>query len=130
MDFSSKPIISSNAPRAIGPYSQAIQIGQFIFVSGQLGIESENGQLKIGVEDQAIQAFKNLEFILQKAGAKLENVVKTTVFLKDMRDFAKVNEIYSYFMKEPYPARSAIQIAELPMQGLVEVEAIAYRPEC
>lgn len=121
-----KRIISTtSAPGAIGPYSQAVQIGDLVYTSGQLGLDPETGQLAEGVEAQAAQALRNVSAILEAAGTGLNHVVKTTVFLKDMNDFVKVNEIYGSFFVEPYPARSAVEVARLPKDGLVEIEVIA-----
>lgn len=124
----SKQVISTTqAPGAIGPYSQAVQIGNLLFASGQLGLIPETGQLAEGVEAQTAQALNNVKAILSEAGLGLEHVVKTTVFLADMNDFAKVNEIYGGFFSQPYPARSAVQVARLPKDGLVEIEVIATK---
>ncbi|MBU5673487.1 RidA family protein [Paenibacillus brevis] len=123
-----KQVISTTqAPGAIGPYSQAVQIGDLLFASGQLGLIPETGQLAEGVEAQTTQALNNVKEILSEAGLGLEHVVKTTVFLADMNDFAKVNEIYGGFFSQPYPARSAVQVARLPKDGLVEIEVIATK---
>ncbi|MNW38807.1 Enamine/imine deaminase [compost metagenome] len=123
-----KQVISTTAaPGAIGPYSQAVQIGDFVFTSGQLGLIPETGQLAEGVEAQAAQSLRNVSAILEAAGSSLDKVIKTTVFLKDMNDFAKVNEIYGSFFAEPYPARSAVEVARLPKDGLVEIEVIAAK---
>ena len=118
-------IIAKNAPAAIGPYSHAVVIGQFVFTSGQLGFDPENGKLKEGVEAQAEQALTNLKTVLEAAGASLESVVKTTVFLADMKDFPLVNKIYGTYFNGDFPARSCVQVAALPAGGLVEVEAVA-----
>ena len=120
-----QPIIAKNAPAAIGPYSHAVVSGQFVFTSGQLGFDPENGKLKEGVEAQAEQALTNLKTVLEAAGASLESVVKTTVFLADMKDFPLVNKIYGTYFNGNFPARSCVQVAALPTGGLVEVEAIA-----
>lgn len=125
--MSKRVISTTQAPGAIGPYSQAIQIGDLLFASGQLGLIPETGQLAEGVEGQTTQALRNVEAILAASGYGLENVVKTTVFLHDMNDFAKVNEIYGGFFQVPYPARSAVQVARLPKDGLVEIEVIATK---
>lgn len=123
-----KQVISTTAaPGAIGPYSQAVQIGEHVFTSGQLGLNPESGELAAGIEAQTEQALRNLGAILEAAGTGLDKVVKTTVFLKDMNDFATVNAIYGRFFSEPYPARSAIEVARLPKDGLVEIEAIAFK---
>lgn len=120
-------IATTAAPGAIGPYSQAVQVGDYIFASGQLGLIPETGQLAEGLEAQATQSLRNVSAILEAAGTGLDQVVKTTVFLKDMNDFARVNEIYGSFFAEPYPARSAVEVARLPKDGLVEIEVIALK---
>lgn len=120
-----KAIKTTKAPGAIGPYSQAIQVNGFVYTSGQLGLNPETGELKENVQEQTHQALKNVAAILEEAGLSLENVVKTTVFLKDMNDFTSVNEIYATYFKGTPPARSAIEVARLPKDGLVEIEAIA-----
>ncbi len=123
-----KEVISTSAaPGAIGPYSQAVQIGDFVFTSGQLGLIPETGELAEGIEGQTLQALRNVSAILEAAGTGLDKVVKTTVFLQNMNDFAKVNEIYGSFFSEPFPARSAVQVARLPKDGLVEIEVIASK---
>ncbi|MNJ61996.1 Enamine/imine deaminase [compost metagenome] len=123
-----KQIISTtSAPGAIGPYSQAVQIGNLVYTSGQLGLIPETGQLAEGVEAQTAQALRNVSAILEAAGTGLNHIVKTTVFLKDMNDFAQVNEVYGSFFVEPYPARSAVEVARLPKDGLVEIEVIATK---
>ncbi|WP_435923813.1 RidA family protein [Paenibacillus sp. DYY-L-2] len=123
-----KQVISTTAaPGAIGPYSQAVQIGDLVFASGQLGLIPGTGDLASGVEAQTEQALRNVIAILEAAGTGLDKVVKTTVFLNDMNDFAKVNEIYGSFFSEPYPARSAVQVARLPKDALVEIEVIASK---
>ena len=121
-----KKVVSTNtAPAAIGPYSQAIISNGFLFVSGQIPIIPESGAIADGIEDQAQQVLKNLSAILSSVGAATENVVKTTIFLKNMDDFATVNTIYaSYFPNNP-PARSTVQVAKLPKDVLIEIEAIA-----
>jgi len=123
-----KIITAENAPQAIGPYSVAVVGGCFLFVSGQLGMDPTNGDLKPSVEAQARQALTNLKTILEAAGADLNAVVKTTVFLQDMADFATVNAVYTEFFTHNPPARSAVQVAALPKGGLVEIEAIAFLP--
>lgn len=116
-----------SAPAAIGPYSQAIQMGDFLFTSGQLGIIPETGELAQGVEAQTEWALKNLGAILSQAGMSYANVLKTTVFVADLADFAKVNAIYQQFFASDYPARSCVQVAALPKGGLVEIECIASK---
>ncbi len=118
-------ILAQNAPAAIGPYSHAVVSGSFVFTSGQLGFDPSTGKLLEGVEAQAEQAFKNLEAVLKASGASLADIVKTTVFLADMKDFPLVNKIYGAHFEGDYPARSCVQVAALPAGGLVEVEAVA-----
>mgnify|MGYP000636280617 FL=1 len=122
-----KTVISTpKAPAAIGPYSQAIQIGQLLFTSGQVPIDPETGAIvEGGIQEQARQSLNNIKAILNAAGTNMGAVVKTTVFLQDMNDFAAMNEVYAQFFQEPYPARSAVQVARLPKDVLVEIEAIA-----
>lgn len=125
-----KKIISTkNAPDAIGPYSQGIEAGGFVFTSGQLGLVPETGEFAGNdVKSQAVQAFENLREILKASDCTLDDVVKTTCFLKNMDDFAIVNEVYTRFLSgENYPARSAVEVAALPKGGLVEIEAIAMK---
>lgn len=121
-----KAIATNEAPGAIGPYSQAVQIGNMIFTSGQLGMNSA-GEFPPTVEEQAKQSLSNVKAILEAAGFSMEQVVKTTVYLQDMTDFASVNEVYATFFSEPYPARSAVEVAKLPKDGLVEIEVIAVK---
>lgn len=121
-------INTTAAPAAIGPYSQAVRAGDFIFTSGQIGLDPVTGKLVEGIEAQTRQALANLAVILEAAGATLENVVKTTIFLTDMGDFQTVNMIYaSEFAADP-PARSTVQVAALPRRALVEIEMVAYAP--
>jgi len=120
-------IHTASAPAAIGPYSQAIQMGNLLFTSGQLGIIPETGELAQGVEAQTEWALKNLGAILVEAGMDYSNVLKTTVFVADLADFAKVNAIYQTFFDGAYPARSCVQVAALPKGGLVEIECIAAK---
>lgn len=116
------------APAAIGPYSQAIQAGDFLFTSGQIGIDPAHGVLAEGLEAQTRQALANLAVILQAAGATFANVVKTTIFLADMADFQAVNAIYAAFFTAAPPARSTVQVAGLPRAARVEIEMVAYLP--
>lgn len=119
-------IATTNAPGAIGPYSQAIKVNGFIFVSGQVGLAPTTGELVDGgVEEQSRQALTNVKNVLAAAGSNLEKVVKTTVFLKDINDFAALNTVYGEFFGEDCPARSAVQVAALPKNALVEIEVIA-----
>ena len=123
-------VISDKAPKAIGPYSAGIRFGPFVFTAGQVGIDRKLGKMvEGGVEAEARQALTNLKSVLEAAGTSLENVVKTTVFLKDMDDYAAVNAIYAEFFTSNYPARSAVAVAGLPAGTQVEIEAIASMPE-
>lgn len=124
-----KPISTNNAPAAIGPYSQAIDSGAgLVFVSGQLPINPETGSCPSGdVQTQTRQSLLNAQAILKEAGLDLSNVVKTTVFLADMNDFAAMNEVYSQFFQAPFPARSAIAVKALPKGAMVEIECIAAK---
>lgn len=123
----SKIVVSSpDAPAALGPYSAGIKTGEMVFLSGQLGLDPQTGKLaEGGVVAQAQQSLKNIEALLAAAGATFDNVVKTTVFLADIADFAAVNEVYASKFTESYPARSAVQVGALPAGGLVEIEVIA-----
>ena len=118
-------IITNNAPAAVGPYSHAIVSGSFVFTSGMLGSDPSTGKLKEGVEAQTEQAFKNLKAVLEASGAALSDIVKTTVFINDMKDFPLVNKIYGSYFDDAFPARSCVQVAALPAGGLVEIEAVA-----
>ena len=121
-----KVLSTSKAPAAIGPYSQAIQVGNLVFASGQIPIDPATGNFVAGgVKEQARQSLTNVKAILEEAGLSLDNVVKTTVFLADMNDFADVNAVYAEFFAEPYPARSAVAVKTLPKGALVEIEVIA-----
>lgn len=123
-----KPIVTSAAPAAIGPYSQAIEVNGFVYASGQLPIDPATGAFpEGGVQEQTRQSLLNVKAILEEAGLTLANVVKTTVYLADMGDFAAMNEIYSQFFSRPFPARSAVAVKALPKGALVEVEVIAAR---
>ncbi len=121
-----KAIETSNAPKAIGPYSQAIVANGFVFAAGQIGIDPKNGELVAGgIEAETEQALRNIEAVLKASNSDLESVVKTTIFLNDINDFAKVNEIYGRFLKAPYPARSTVQAAKLPRGARIEIEMTA-----
>ena len=121
-------IQSNGAPAALGPYSQAIRSGDLVFCSGQIGLDPATGELVDGIEGQAERALRNLQSVLDAAGLSFDDVVKTTVFLADVNDFATVNGIYARFIADPPPARSTIGVGALPKGALVEVEAIARRP--
>lgn len=124
-----KEIISTKkAPAAIGPYSQAVVVGDMIYTSGMIPIIPETGELEGGdITAQARQAISNLIALLEEAGADAQSVVKTTVFIKDMNDFAKVNEVYATFFTDNYPARSCVEVARLPKDVLIEIEAVAIK---
>ncbi len=124
-----KQIVSTaNAPAAIGPYSQAVDLGNLVFTSGQIPIDPATGAIPEGIEAQARQSLANVKAVLAAAGVGMEQVVKTTVFLKDMNDFAAMNGVYAgFFPAGNYPARSAVEVARLPRDVLVEIEAVAVR---
>lgn len=123
-----KAINTEKAPKAIGPYSQAIEAGGMVFASGQLPIDPATGEFaEGGVKGQTRQSLTNARHILEEAGTDLAHVVKTTVFLADMTDFAAMNEVYSEFFAQPFPARSAVAVKTLPKNALVEVECIAVK---
>lgn len=123
--MSKQAIIAEKAPAALGPYSSAVRAGDTLYLSGQLGIDPVTGELAEGVEAQARQAMQNIAAVLEEAGASFDDVVKMTVLLADIDDFAAVNEVYGSFLAAPYPARSAFQVAAIPKGALVEIEAIA-----
>jgi 2-iminobutanoate/2-iminopropanoate deaminase len=118
-------VMTNAAPAAIGPYSQAIQAGGLVFTAGQLGLDPTGGELAAGAAAQADRAQRNLSANLDAAGTSLERVVKTTIFLADMADFAAVNEVYASHFSTPYPARSTVAVKTLPKDALVEIEAVA-----
>lgn len=121
-----KIINTESAPAAIGPYSQSVLAGNILFISGQLPIDPETGKFAGNdIKSQTEQSLKNIESILEKAGCTMDNVVKTTVLLNDMGDFAKMNEVYAKFFTKDYPARAAYEVAKLPKDALVEIEAVA-----
>ena len=122
-------IATEGAPAAIGPYSQAISAGCFVFCAGQLGLDPATGDLVEGVEAQTDRALQNLGAVLAAGDLGFADVVKTTIFMLDMADFATVNTVYARFFPEPFPARSTVAVAALPRGGRVEIEVIAHRPE-
>lgn len=122
-----QPIATTNAPGAIGPYSQAIDAGAFLFVSGQIPVNPATGEIPEGITLQTAQSIANIKAILAEAGLTIDNVVKTTVFLADMNDFAAMNAVYAENFTAPFPARSAVAVKELPKQVLVEIEVIAVK---
>lgn len=120
-----KIISTDNAPKAVGPYSQAVGANGFIFCSGQIGIDPTTGELAQGVEQQIHQVMKNLQAVLSDAGSDTEHIVKTTIFLKDMQDYTIVNDIYGSYFPNHKPARATVEVACLPKDALVEIECIA-----
>ena len=123
-----KVISTTKAPAAIGPYSQAIEVNGFVYASGQIPIDPETGQfVEGGIKEQTRQSLTNAQNILKEAGTDLSHVVKTTVFLSDIANFAPMNEVYAEFFTEPYPARSAVAVKDLPKGALVEIEVLAAK---
>lgn len=123
-----KAVNTDNAPAAIGPYSQAIDTGIFIFTSGQIPIDPSTGEVvNGGIKEQTAQVLENLKKVLEAAGSSMEKVVKTTVFIKDLKDFSAMNEIYARYFSQPYPARSCIEVNRLPKDVLIEIEAVALK---
>ena len=128
--MSMKSIHTNQAPAAIGPYSQAIEANGMIFASGQIPIDPATGQfVEGGIQEQTRQAHTNARNILQAAGTDMENVIKTTVYLSDIHNFAAMNEVYAQFFTEPFPARSAVAVKDLPKGALVEIEVLAIKPD-
>lgn len=122
-----QPIATTNAPAAIGPYSQAIDTGSFVFISGQIPVNPVTGEVPEGIALQTFQSITNIKAILAQAGLTIDNVVKTTVFLANIDDFAAMNVVYAENFTAPYPARSAVAVRDLPKKVLVEIEVIAVR---
>ncbi len=122
-----KEIVTEKSPKAIGPYSQGININDLIFVSGQIPVNAETGEVPATIKEQTTQVLKNIAYILESQGADLSNVVKTTVFIKNMNDFTEMNQVYESFFVKPYPARSTVEVARLPKDVLVEIEVIASK---
>ncbi|MCI5943454.1 MAG: RidA family protein [Eubacterium sp.] len=120
-------IASDKSPAAIGPYSQAIEVNGFIYTSGIIGVDPKTGEAKNSIEEQTKQVFDNMKGLLGDAGSSMNQVVKTTVFIKNMDDFGKVNEIYASYFDGAFPARSCVEVARLPKDLLIEVEAIAIK---
>lgn len=121
-------IATEKAPKAVGPYSQAVESKGFLYVSGQLPVDVATGEfVPGGVKEQAIQVLKNVGYILEEAGYSFKDVVKSTVYLADMKDFAAMNEVYASFYSEPYPARVAFAVVDLPKGALVEIDVIASK---
>jgi len=125
--MSLEKVSTKKAPAAVGPYSQAMKAGDFVYVSGQLPMDPETGEMVTGtIQEQTRQSLKNAEAILEAAGTCLENVVKTTVFLQDMNDFADMNGVYAEFFTDHKPARAAVEVAKLPLEADVEIQMVAY----
>ena len=122
-----KVIYTDNAPKAIGPYSQAIKYGDMLFISGQLGINPKTNTLPEDIETQTKYSMQNLKAILEEAGMSFKDVVQTHIYLKDINDFQKVNEIYAKYFESDYPARATMQVAALPKNGLIEIEMTACK---
>ena len=122
-----KVIATDKAPAAIGPYSQAIEVGNVVYTSGIIPVVPATGEIPEDSVAQANQAFENLSNLLQAAGTSMDKVIKTTVFIKEMNDFASINEVYAKFFPEPYPARSCVEVARLPKDVMLEIEAIAEK---
>ena len=120
-------IRTDKAPAAIGPYSQAIEVNNMVFTSGVIPVDPATGNIPEGSQAQAEQAFKNLSNLLEAAGTSTANVIKTTVFIKEMNDFGAINEVYAKYFPEPYPSRSCVEVARLPKDVMLEVEAIAAK---
>ena len=123
----SKVISTDKAPAAIGPYSQAIEVNGMVFTSGVIPVDPQTGVIPATIEEQANQAFSNLKNLIEASGATIDKVIKTTVFIKEMNDFGKINDIYATYFKEPFPARSCVEVARLPKDVMLEVEAIAVK---
>ena len=121
-------IFTDKAPAAIGPYSQAIKIGNLVFTSGIIPADPMSGNIPDGIEDQSRQAFANMCNLLEAAGSNMAQVIKTTVFISDMNDFSKINEIYAEYFEQPYPARSCVEVSRLPKDVKLEIEAVAEHP--
>src|SRR5699024_2030739 len=121
-----KEVFTNKAPAAIGPYSQAIIAGDFLYASGAIGINPETGEVAEGIEKQTIQVMENLRTILMEGNATFSQVVKFTIYLNSMDDFGTVNEIYGRYLKKPYPARATVEVSRLPKDVLVEIDAVAY----
>ena len=126
--MANKVVSTEKAPQAIGPYSQGMLAGNMIYTSGQLGIDPANGEIvSTSIQDEARQSLKNVEAVLKEAGVELSDVIKTTVFVKDLGQFTDINKIYSEFFSEHKPARSCVEVARLPKDANIEIEAIALK---
>ena len=121
-----KVITTDNTPDAIAPYSKAIQVGELVYTSGQIGINPKTGLIEADVQAQAKQVLENVKALLEAAGTNLDNVFKSTVFIKDMNEFELINEVYRQYFSAPYPARSCVEVARLPKDVRLEIEVIAF----
>ena len=122
-----KVISTDKAPAAIGPYSQAVEVNGLVFTSGIIPVDPATGEIPEGAAAQADRVFKSMSALLEEAGTSMANVVKTTVFIKNMEDFAAINEVYAKYFPEPFPSRSCIEVARIPKDVLIEAEAIALK---
>ena len=120
-------VVPPKAPKAVGPYSQGITVGDLVFTSGQLPLNPDTNEMPQGIEAQAKQSLDNVKAVVEAAGSDMSKVVKVTIFLKDLNDFGKVNEIYGTYFTKNYPARSCVQVARIPRDALIEVEAVAVK---
>lgn len=126
IEMNKQEVKTNNAPAAIGAYSQGIQAGNLVFASGQIPVDPATGEVVSGgIAEQARQAIENMKAVMQAANASLDDVIKTTVFIKNMADFGVINDIYASYFKAPFPARSCVEVARLPKDVLIEIEAIA-----
>lgn len=123
----SKEIHTENAPAAIGPYSQAIEAGDFIYLSGAIPINPKTNEIAEGIKNQTVQVMDNLQAILSEANTDFSKVVKFTIYLSSMEDFAVVNEVYGSYLEKPYPARATVEVSRLPKDVLVEIDAVVYK---
>ncbi len=121
-----KVVKTTKAPAAIGPYSQGLVIGDLVFTSGQLPIDQATGTMPEGIEAQAKQSLTNVKTILESAGSSMQKAIKVTVYLTNMNDFAKINEVYQQFFEEDFPSRSVVEVSCLPKKSMIEVDAIGY----
>ncbi|MGM8366618.1 RidA family protein [Virgibacillus sp. W0181] len=121
-----KEIYTDKSPAAIGPYSQAIQAGDYLYVSGQIPVNPESGEVVDGIEKQTKQVMENMKAVLEEAGASFAQVAKFTIFINNMDDFATINELYGSYLEKPYPARATVEVSRLPKDVLIEMDAIVY----
>lgn len=121
-----KAVIPSKGAKVVGPYSPGIKFGNLLFVAGQIGVDPKSGELKEGIKNQTMQTFENITAVLEEEGLDINNILKTTVYLQNMSDYAVMNEIYAKHFKEPFPARATVEVTRLPKGALIEIECIAY----